>query len=302
MVAASSSLKSVYRNDYSVKITSDATIEYNMNMMIDGITVSSSIPDTAYMEPVADSQGKAWPNGKPNPFKKLFPLDSVVKPFRPVSSGIAYAITGANGVDIYENPKNQEYSEYIPRLYYPGPATTYKYWVAPAFTNANLKVRYLQTNETWQEALLNKIVPEIATVIPIGNKAALTNKIVVRFDKWSLPQNFTIKIELMNGTFVTTTSFLKTEGWDGLVEFYYNGSTWSTTKPSEYPAGILIKSIELNATKIDSASIDGATPSRIAVIEVSARYIKNISADKIIDYTLTMKMTFYQSVLLTQTA
>ena len=63
---------------------------------------------------------------------------------------------------------------------------------------------------------------------------------------------------------------------------YYNGTSWSNTAPSEplsYAVPISIKSIRLQATNPNASGI-------IGIIEVSARWVKDISSD-IVTFNLT---------------
>lgn len=310
---ASTYLKNVYKNDSTVKIGSDITIENNMNMMIDGITIFSTNNNTEYTNPLTstDADGKtiSWPNGKPNPFKKLFPLDSIAKPFRPVSSGITYAVVGST-IGYYFNPKGQLYDSTASRIYYPGATTTYKYWLGPINTNIDLTVRYKQTQTTWEEAIQNGYLPATTGAIPLGNKSALTNKIVVMFEKFhALPKNCTIKVEKEDGTFMTDVVYTlpldesyaeggALENWNGVLEFFYNGSTWTTDEPLAYADPILIKSINVKANIKDSSLQQPVEFPRLAVIEVSARCIKKIPVDAVEYMDITKETTSGSSDLL----
>ena len=63
---------------------------------------------------------------------------------------------------------------------------------------------------------------------------------------------------------------------NGTVDFFYNGTTWVTTEPSNYFDPILINSINVKA------ALPGSDPKdRIAIIEVAAKLIKSINDDNI---------------------
>lgn len=256
-------LENVFYNNTSVNIGSGCTIEYNMNSLIDGIEVSTPIVDATYINSVTPADGTIL---KVNPFKKLFPVDSVIKPFRPLFSGVKYFIMLPN-----ENPTNS-FSGFRtlsypgegakandqgaqPRVYYPGISTSYKYWVTPKDTAANITVTYK---------------PDSSTVS--GNKYALTNKIVLRFEKsHSLPSQYKLIITPKTGAAIDT-GFISTPT-NGSAIHYYNGTNWSTTTtPASYSNPQEIKSIQL----ITSAPASGRV---IGVIELSARWIKDISSD-----------------------
>jgi len=253
MITASDNLKNVLKQNSSIKTGVEATIEYNMNSLIDGITIVSATADSAYTSQISN-----WPSGKPSPFKKLFPVDSVIKPFRPVESGIKYFILPANNtVYNYPSPKSPTYDSTKPRIYYPGITTFYKYWVTPKGGDVDLTLTYKQTSSTYT-----------------GNKAALANKIVISFEKYhSLPTQYRVTVTPVTGSAITTSYF--STPVSGKAELYYNGTTWTTTAPSEpvsYSTPQSIKSMRLEATHSSNTDI-------IGVIEFSARWIKDVSSD-----------------------
>jgi hypothetical protein len=263
MIAGSANLKTLLYNSTNIKIGSGCYIEYNMNTMLDGVSASNNIADTSYTSQIVDAIGQStWPSSRPNPYKKLFPVDSIIKPFRPVASGIKYFILEkpvANGgpteiqKNTFSNYRSVSYPENQPRIYYPGESTYYKYWVTPKDTGANITINYL-TNLT---------------------QYAITNKIVLKFESThSLPSTYTIKIVKSNNTEETVANALTTPA-NGLVELYYNGSLWSAVAPSEpqsFADPITIKSITVTTPSAGSGKIIGVT-------EVSARWIKDISPD-----------------------
>ena len=174
MISASNDLKNVLYNNASIKMGTGCTIEYNMNSMLDNITASYS----SSLEPLyVTSSG-----GKVNTYKKLFPIDSIIKPFRPLSPGVKYLIYTAQtasgeafptstpkqhtdtpsntfyapqtvvypgtGVAGYESANTPVY----PRLYYPGDTTAYKYWVTPINQNLDVTVVYSVISASIKEA------------------------------------------------------------------------------------------------------------------------------------------------------
>jgi len=243
-------------------VTSDAglVIEYNMNSMIDGITVSSATADSSYTSQISD-----WPSGKPNPYKKLFPVDSIIKPFRPLESGIKYYVfssvdTPANSFSKY---RTVQYPSTQPRIYIPGEKTEYKYWLGAKNTNIDLTVKYKQD-----------------TVIE-GNKNALSNKIVIRFEKnHFLPTNYSLLITKSDNTTQSVGPF--STPTDGNIVLNYNGTSWVNTalvEPITYSTPVSIKSIKLTAT---NSNLGGM----IGVIELSARWVKDISSD-LVDFDIS---------------
>ena len=262
MIAGSANLKTLLYNSTNIKIGSGCYIEYNMNTMLDGVSASNNIADTSYTSQIVDAIGQsAWPSSRPNPYKKLFPVDSIIKPFRPVVSGIKYFILEkpvVNGgpteiqKNTFSNYRSVAYPENQPRIYYPGESTYYKYWVTPKDTGVNITINYL-TNLT---------------------QYALTNKIVLKFESThSLPSTYTIKIVKSNNTEETIANALTTPT-NGLVELYYNGTAWSTSESNLFATPVTIKSIIVTTPSAGSNRIIGVT-------EVSARWIKDISTDVI---------------------
>jgi hypothetical protein len=331
-------VKDLFKQQSSIDIGVGSTIEYNMNSMLDNITVTyPSSMDQYY----AKSE-----NGKVNTYKKLFPIDSIIKPFRPLFSGVKYLIwttaqtdtppnsfysprtltyprTTSPQTDGYESAATTTY----PRLYYPGVTTAYKYWVTPINQNADLTVTYSVSSATVVEAsssgtlvtyktlsnhgfisgqtvtvtglttsafnissvlinstpsptsftVLNSATGTWATsqagtaTLSTPTKPAVSNKIVARFEKThSLPSNYTITITYSD----STTSVVGPSPVDssGNIVLFYNGASWSSTEPSAYSSPKLIKSIRLQATNAGGGKV-------IGVIEVSARWVKDITSD-----------------------
>jgi hypothetical protein len=246
-------LENVFYNNTTVRTGIGCTIEYNMNSLIDGISATTTATKEDYIS------GISYPSTTPikvNPFKKLFPVDSVIKPFRPSGPGIKYFVALPNDTTPFSAFRTLQYPNSQPRVYYPGVTTTYKYWVAPKDDPADLTVTYKQ-----------------ATVIT-GNKNAVANKIIVKFDKYNqLPTTYTITVTKSDNS--TQAIGPTSTPASGLVTLYYNGTSWSATAPTEpvtYATPQSIKSIRVQGTNPGNGKM-------IAIIEVSARWIKDISED-----------------------
>ena len=95
MITASETLKTLLEEQNTLFINTGCTLEYNMNSLVDGITVSGAQISRT------DTAGNTY-----FPFQKLFPVDTVVKPNRPIGAGIKYAIVGDVGLNTYRNPKS----------------------------------------------------------------------------------------------------------------------------------------------------------------------------------------------------
>ena len=266
MISSSQTLKDLIYNSTSLRIGSGCYIEYNMNSMLDNISVTSGISDSQYTSQIIRYYTAGplmltepgWPTSRPNPFKKLFPLDSIIKPFRPTNPGVKYLILEKSPmVDTpsgsFSSYRSVLYPETQPRVYYPGVNTYYKYWVTPKNTGVDLTINYATS----------------------GTNYALTNKIILKFEKThALPSTYTINITKSDSSQVTIANALTTPS-DGIVTLNYNGSSWVTTslpEPKTFPTPLSIKSITVTTPSAGTDKI-------IGIIELSARWIKDISSD-----------------------
>ena len=92
---SSPTVKTLIEQNTTIQTNVGCTIEYNMNSMVDNITVVG----TDYVR--ASDQAK--------PYKKLFPASSVIKSFRPVGAGVKYAVFGDVDEHTWKNPKSIDY-------------------------------------------------------------------------------------------------------------------------------------------------------------------------------------------------
>ena len=239
-------LQNIFKNNLSINSSVSCTIEYNMNSMLDGI--SATYDNGLEAKYVTD------PNGQVNTYKMLFPIDSVIKPFRPKNSGVKYLtlIPGDTLAGTFSSFRTLDYPTSQPRIYYPGVTTAYKYWVTPIGEGVDLTVNYSDGT----------------------TKHALTNKIIVKFEKnHTRPIKYYVTVTPKTGSGVLYGPFDTPE--DGVCTLYYNGTTWTATAPTEpvsYAEPQEIKSIRLTCPNPSASGI-------IGVIEVSARWIKDISSD-----------------------
>jgi len=233
MITLSTAAKNAIEQNTSVSYGSQLIFEYNMNSLVDNITVSGAdISKT-------DSSGATY-----TPFKKLFPVDSIIKPFRPQGAGVKYAISG--DVDSgYKSPKSLTYTPNF-RIYYPGVDTTYKYYVSNINTGLDVTITYPKT--------------------------ILTNKIVAKFElshstpgTWSIFGNGAV---LASGTSADIIPFTTGEVRNynaGTVTIYYNGTAWVKTEPTTVAAPISLTSARITT---------GAVASKyIGLIELSPKWV-----------------------------
>lgn len=204
MITVSDATKDLLKKGYSISTSAGAIMEYNLNSMVEYIK-PTTIPENIV-------------HAYSNAFKKLFPIDTIYKPFRPLAPGIKYLINTTNNTDTplnsFENPRDISLGT-KPRLYYPGPDMVYKYWLAPKNTNINLSLEYFS-----DEA---KTVPKL---VP-------TNKIIARFEtSHDTPTSWTISGVKQDNTTITASGAAINSSGEATI--YYNGTTWSTTEPATY--------------------------------------------------------------------
>lgn len=339
MISASTELKDIFYKSTTVNIGAGCTIEYNMNALLDNVTISTTSTDSDYINGISSSQQLVV-----NPYKKLFPLDSVLKPFRPINPGIKYMIllnSDNEGSNVFYDYRRLPYPSNSPRAYYAGISNAYKYWLTPQNTGVNVTVKYVQDIASVKQAyatgskvvyttvsdhgftvgkrvtisgsgtsswnLVNQLITSIpdsktfivdntlsanyeydllktATLVNSSGvatptKPALSNKIVIKFEKYhSLPSTCSIVVTYNDNTTATPSAFSVPS--NGILNIYYNGTSWSTTPPFSssqaisYPAPKEIKTISVTTPSAGVGKI-------IGVIEISARWIKDISSDLI---------------------
>ena len=246
MIPLTTTAKNALEQSVSVSFDQACTLEYNMNSLVDNIVVTGAdITKT-------DSSGNTY-----TPFKKLFPVDSIVKPFRPVGSGIKYAISGDVTASSYRDPKTTDYLKDF-RVYYPGVDTYYKYYVSGLGLGIDVTVTYPKT--------------------------ILTNKIIARFElSHSTPGTWTIYgngSQLATGTSANiipiTTNGSKNYN-SGTVTIYYNGTSWSTAEPATPAAPVSLTSVRVTSS--------GVSGKYVGLIELSPRWYVDIS-DKVVSFAI----------------
>lgn len=243
MVAISANAKTVLEQNVSISTRLGCTIEYNMNQFVDNITITGN----EYMAPDGTK-----------PFKKLFPVDSISKPFRPNGAGIKYAIVGDIPSGSYRDPKSTTYPLNF-RTYYPGPDTYYKYFISPRSAGVDIIMNYPKTiysNKVVVKFEISHAVPPTWTISANGSSIATgTNADIVPFTTGSV-KNYNA----------------------GTLTIYYNGTSWSTTKPATIQPPVAMTSLRLQT--------GGVSNSFIGVIEVSPRWEIDIS-DRVTSLDIT---------------
>ncbi len=259
MISVLPEVKSLLENSLSLDAGVSCLIEYNMNEMIDGVTILNYQDDgeTEYNTVIAtDESGQEY-----KPYSKLFPITSVVDPRRPSIAGVKYFVLN-NKVE--EKAVNYSVAKDLStRLYYPGTKMYYKYWLSQrandgtkVLENCNLVVDY-----------------------PV-DKTAACNKIVIKFEtSHARPKSWTIttvdaednEVEIHSNGSIPT---------NGVFELYYTGDdVWIGSMPNTIAEPIDISKIKVSVTELEKAD------TQLGVIEISARCIVDVS-DNIVSMTM----------------
>jgi len=246
MITVSNTIKDLFKKNNSIQVSTGGTIEYNLNLMVDKIVATSNGTDHSLS----------------NAFKNLFPIDTIYSANRPLRPGIKYYIYTTEtspGVQTDTPPNSFEGSRSIgmptkPRLYYPGPDTSYKYWLGPKNASINIDVEYKDNQET-----------PAAKLVPC-------NKIIARFETGhDTPTSCTITATKSDNTTVSVSG-TSADLQNGQAIIYYNGTSWSKTAPTSYTTTQSFKKINLTATNSNTGKF-------LAVIELSPRWVIDISSD-----------------------
>ena len=233
-------------------------IEYNMNDLILGTAVTA--PEgviTVSRQASAEQGGYTY-----KPFEKLFPITSIIDPRRPKVAGVQYMILGDPSVNktvltqsgLWSAATYASSKEFAKRLYFSSTKTAYKYWVTPQASGMLLS-----------NCILSVSYP--------AEKTAATNKIVVKFEtSHSKPTSWTVKTVSLTGQESAPIYTGTTCPDSGVVNLYYNGTSWSTTEPATVSEGINLSGLKLQINSIDTSG------GYLGIIEISARLVKDVTS------------------------
>ena len=247
MLTVSQTVVDSLNKSISMPSTVGCWLEYNMNDLIDGVSISNTGGDTT------NAAGNALP------FQKLFPIKTIIDPRRPKFAGIKYYIFNASVPEYMTDYAVSKELSY--RLYYPGEKTQYKYWVSKRASGTSLSGCQLVLS-----------YPEA--------KTASANKITIKFEtSHCKPGSWTVKLTSIAGveTIIATNAVVPD---NGVVDLYYDGAAWSTTEFSTPSSAIDIKMVKVDVTSVSVAN------EYIGVIEVSPKLVVDIT-DRIVGFTVT---------------
>lgn len=257
-VENSNTLKSLIETSYNLKTGAGCRIEYNINSMVNSPTVTGpSISET-------------------DPFKKLFPVDSIVKANRPTAAGVKYYVLGDVASKDWNNPKSVSYSKNY-RLYIPGASLSYKYYLSSPGASETISITY--------------------------PKKVFVNKITIKFEiSHSVPTSFSIsgtafggsESLLKSGTSSNIKSFPTNPDNkvfdEGTVSIYYTGSGWSFSETDLNTAS----HVELSAVKLNFSAAAGEY---VGVIALTPKYVIDID-EYVVDFSINKETTSDQSSVL----
>jgi len=278
MITGSPGLLSYINTSQSFKMTNGCTLEYNMNELIDGVTMRG--PNGTATNPAGDLQvtktdsfGNTY-----KPFEKLFPITSIIDPRRPKLAGIQYMIDGDRSVRANLESgigSKQSYSSsasFSKRLYFSSLQLPYKYWVSPAVV----------LSATGDTTLTNCILTVEYPIL----KTAATNKIVVKFEtSHSTPTEWTLTTTDKLGAETVIYNGTSAGIVNGVINLYYKGlPLWTTVEADlDTEKSIDIHKLKLQVKKISvpiSTKPDTSTAPKLGflgMVELSARYVIDVS-------------------------
>jgi outer membrane lipoprotein-sorting protein len=267
MLSASTDILDQIKKSSTISMSPGLWAEYNMNDLISGVTATNLGGETVTLK---DASGVEY-----KPFLKLFPLASIISPKRPSSAGIKYFITNkTNNAGITYNvlyPYNTLTKDPY-RMYYAGSKNKYQYWVTPkssgtSLSNCKLTVAY----PSERNAVANKISIKFETSYGLRTLVSDNGTSKVWSDMtYVKPVTWTVKTT--KGA--TTTTVLTNGNVDsnGVVNLYWNGSSWSTTEWAVTPSS----PVDIDSIIVEINSINVAD-TYLGVIEISARYVKDLT-------------------------
>lgn len=274
MLNISSNLTNLFKQQSSIIAKPGARIEYNMNSLLENLTVTTTATDSDYISQVKNSDGTPALL-KVNPFKKLFPVDSIVKPFRPQVGGVKYYISTpsefiekqSDNLNLrppysYSSLRTYEYPSDMPRVYYAGDTNEYKYFVTPIGKNLDVSVNYVNSN---------------------SSKTAFINKIIITFEKFHyIPSSCSVYIKLKNQPETLIGTY--TSIFNGKLILHYvdkSVDAWEAGSNDIYANSDGTEFKYANPLEVEKIRVTANNQSDkiIGLIEVSGRLVKDISED-----------------------
>jgi hypothetical protein len=265
-----STVAAAIQNNIAISDSQKVEIEWNQNtnIPVDKVYVNGNIHWQYNSESALLEENKAV-SRELRSLEELFPSKSVINFLRPGEYEIDYG--GKVGGIVHARPINgqlfpSDILSNITRKYFPSSLHVYKYYSSKDFSGSG-------------GAFTS---PQSLRLDYFGEVEA--NRIVVKFEtSTGIPKNFTVKLYI-NGSWVTihtNTNNLT----DGGLSLFYNGTSWSTTKPANM--SVLTK---VNLSKIEvSVSAMSASNAPLEIIEISPRLVHTMTSE-VIEWDLSKEL------------
>lgn len=271
MIESSATVKNQLKQNTSVSLGYKTLVEYNMNDMVNNISVI--VKNKTTQAALTDINIYQIVNNY-IPFKNYFPYKSLTSPYRPEFAGIKYGILGdiSSPQTDYADPKTTSY-RFNYRTYYAGANNKYQYFVSKPNGDLCVALEY--------------------------GKTVFTNKISIKFEiSHGIPVSGDVRIKV-GGSYTNIKNFTSSDiaGWSsttpGVLNLYYNGSSWSTTESNLSTSSyVQITGIQVGVDKFTS----GGTSKYIALIDLSPRYVIDISSD-ILSFNIRRESSLEQEIV-----
>lgn len=263
MKSVDAAVRNAIRTAHDIKALPRLTAEWNMNRYTDVIAVSNGIANWEAEENDVDH----------------FPIDSIIEPIRP-SKGINKARVDYGTIsDSYTSPS-------MPRYYIASLEDKYKYWCSPYASDAGGNI--------------SGVAPQV--LYGTAGTSIKVNKIVVAVENsWASPSTWSIQTTTDHGASWQSASSSPAIGGDGRATLYWNGSGWSSSRPSTLTQTTNINGVRVTVTRLEGGKgVDNSptyarmSPARggqvvqtdgsssyFSLIEISARLEMDLTTDLI---------------------
>ena len=199
------------RTQHDIKALPRLIADWNMNRYFD-----TTVDNT----PSEDTDGND---------DEVFPIESIVGPFRPTK--------GINKARIGQATVSDGYRDnHSPRFYISSAGDKYKYWESPYVSDAAGNITGVQPHVIYSAAVqVNKVV------IKLENSWASPTDFKVEYTTVATPNTTT------DWTVMSTTPTIRN---DGSIVLFYDGSTWSSNNAPASTSLMTIRGLRLTVNKL----------------------------------------------------
>lgn len=244
-------VKSLLDNSANVTALPLVMAEWNMNR---------------YVPLTVDNHGK--PEEEFGYDVEMFPVESIVESPRP-GKGINKARVNQS-ITAYNYTSNVDYQEGS-QYYTADVDDVYKYWTSPIKT----------------EGSGNFATPDVNPFVLYGRMVRINKVVIQTENSWASAENFEIQINTSSAeeaedvwTTIADQADFDINNWgaSGKLEVYWNGTTWTTTRPSHLAIAssnptTLIRGIRLIVSSLTGGRRKNGEPTTYAVQNSSGSYV-----------------------------